>query len=122
MVDRCAVATHPRTERRDLLFSRRRTERPVSGLTQLRAAALRAQRRSGETAVVTNDLGPGLYEDLVSAALVDRLSAVEEALIQRSPLRPADAAIALPSRSANAARIGEHGGVRKRISVIRLRT
>jgi superfamily II DNA or RNA helicase/HKD family nuclease len=41
---------------------------------------------------VTNDLGPGLYEDLVSAALVDRLSTVEEALIQRSPLRPADAA------------------------------
>ncbi len=41
---------------------------------------------------MTDDLGPGLYEDLVSTALVDRLSTVEEALIQRSPLRPADAA------------------------------
>lgn len=39
-----------------------------------------------------DDLAPGLYEDLVSAALVERLATVDGALVERSSLRPADAA------------------------------
>jgi hypothetical protein len=49
-------------------------------------------RRAGETAAVADDLAPGLYEELVSAAIVGRLAAVEDALVERAPLRPADAA------------------------------
>ena len=41
---------------------------------------------------MADDLAPGLYEELVSAALVGRLSAVEDALVERIALRPADAA------------------------------
>lgn len=39
-----------------------------------------------------DDLAPGLYEELVSAALVGRLMSIEDALVERVALRPADAA------------------------------
>jgi superfamily II DNA or RNA helicase len=45
-----------------------------------------------ETSRVVADLAPGLYEELVSAALVGRLAAIEDALVERVALRPADAA------------------------------
>jgi hypothetical protein len=41
---------------------------------------------------VTDDLVPGLYEELISAALLGRLASVEDALVDRIALRPADAA------------------------------
>ena len=41
---------------------------------------------------MNDDLAPGLYEELVSAALVGRLEPIEDALIERAALRPADAA------------------------------
>jgi hypothetical protein len=41
-------------------------------------------RRAGETAAVADDLAPGLYEELVSAAIVGRLAAVEDALVERA--------------------------------------
>ncbi len=47
---------------------------------------------AGQNAAVSDDLAPGLYEELVSAALVGRLASVEDALIERITLRPADAA------------------------------
>lgn len=47
---------------------------------------------AGETAAVSDDLAPGLYEELVSAALAGRLTSVEDALVERIALRPADAA------------------------------
>jgi hypothetical protein len=47
---------------------------------------------AGKTAAVNDDLAPGLYEELVSAALVGRLASVEDALVERIALRPADAA------------------------------
>jgi superfamily II DNA or RNA helicase len=47
---------------------------------------------AGETAAVSDDLAPGLYEELVSAALVGRLASIEDALVERIVLRPADAA------------------------------
>jgi hypothetical protein len=46
----------------------------------------------GETAAVSDDLAPGLYEEIVSAALVSRLASIEDALVERIALRPADAA------------------------------
>lgn len=39
-----------------------------------------------------DDLAPGLYEELVSAALHGRLASIDDALVERSVLRPADAA------------------------------
>ncbi len=48
--------------------------------------------RAGETSAVSDDLAPGLYEELVSAALVARLASIEDALVERVALRPADAA------------------------------
>jgi superfamily II DNA or RNA helicase/HKD family nuclease len=45
-----------------------------------------------QNAAVVDDLSPGLYEQLVSVALAERLRAVDGALVRRSPLRPADAA------------------------------
>lgn len=39
-----------------------------------------------------DDLAPGLYEELVSAALVGRLDTIEDALVEWVALRPADAA------------------------------
>lgn len=47
--------------------------------------------RCRKTAAVVDDLAPGLYEQLVSAALLSRLDSIEEALVERIPLRPADA-------------------------------
>jgi superfamily II DNA or RNA helicase len=47
---------------------------------------------AGETAAVSDDLAPGLYEELVSAALASRLASVEDALVERIVLRPSDAA------------------------------
>jgi DNA or RNA helicases of superfamily II len=41
---------------------------------------------------MADDLVPGLYEELVSAALLGRLASVEDALVKRIELRPADAA------------------------------
>lgn len=41
---------------------------------------------------MANDLAPGLYEELVSAALVERLVSVDDALVEQLPLRAADAA------------------------------
>jgi superfamily II DNA or RNA helicase len=41
---------------------------------------------------VTDDLAAGLYEELVSAALDGRLTSLDDSLIERMALRPADAA------------------------------
>ena len=52
-----------------------------------------AQRAKwGETAAVADDLAPGLYEELITAALVSRLASTDDALVERIALRPADAA------------------------------
>lgn len=47
---------------------------------------------AGETPGVSEDLEPGLYEELVSSALLGRLASVEDALVERVALRPAEAA------------------------------
>ena len=41
---------------------------------------------------MADDLAPGLYEELVSAALVAQLASIEDPLVERIALRPADAA------------------------------
>ena len=41
---------------------------------------------------MADDLAPGLYEELVSAALLARLASVDDALVEQIALRPADAA------------------------------
>ena len=41
---------------------------------------------------MSDDLSAGLYEEIVSAALVGRLASIEDALVERIALRPADAA------------------------------
>ena len=74
---------------------------PIHGSVSVRArwgeAADRARliaSASGarETAAVADDLAPGLYEELVSAALVAQLASIEDPLVERIALRPADAA------------------------------
>ncbi len=62
------------------------------GPTRLSLTVIARAAKSDETAAVADDLAPGLYEELVSAALAGRLETADAALAERSALRPADAA------------------------------
>ena len=64
----------------------------VANAGKLGESSLRVPSTGMKTAVVSEDLSPGLYEEILSAALSGRIGSIDAELVKQSRLRPADAA------------------------------